>query len=99
MFTQEIDVCECEVDYSTLLDKENGAEEVGLEFTTAISNLKEKISALAPSLAGADQLDDVHAKLENCAVEFDAARKHAKEAKERFNRIKQDRFLFILPKI
>jgi archaellum component FlaC len=43
------------------------------------------------------RLDDVENKLKETAQEFEQARKDSKDAKEKFNKIKQERFdLFLL---
>jgi structural maintenance of chromosome 1 len=86
---------EITIDFSGLSrdEKENGADEIDMEFDETIKKITEQIHALAPSVNASDKLDDVENKLKETAQEFEQARKESKDAKEKFNKIKQERFV------
>ncbi|KAJ3297255.1 Structural maintenance of chromosomes protein 1 [Borealophlyctis nickersoniae] len=82
-----------EVDYSSLkkAERTNGSDETEAEFVEKIKSLSSEIEKMAPNMRAVDRLDEVEAKLKDTASEFEAARKDAKNAKDKFDAIKQQR--------
>ncbi|KAI8840072.1 RecF/RecN/SMC [Chytriomyces cf. hyalinus JEL632] len=82
------------VDFSVLKreQKQNGSDEAEIEFQENIKNLTSEIEKLAPNMRASEKFDDVEAKLRATADEFESARKEAKQAKDAFAEIKQERF-------
>ncbi|KAJ3088604.1 Structural maintenance of chromosomes protein 1 [Quaeritorhiza haematococci] len=82
------------LDYSMLKrdQKENDSPDLDLDFQETIKNLGSEIERITPNLKALDRLGDVENKFKETAEEFDHARRQAKEAKDRFNAIKQQRY-------
>ena len=83
------------IDYSGLHrdQKENNNEQIEFDFIENLNTINLDLEKLSPHVKSFDKLDDVESKLKESANEFDLARKEAKEAKERFNSVKQERYL------
>ncbi|KAJ3134598.1 Structural maintenance of chromosomes protein 1 [Geranomyces variabilis] len=83
-----------EVDFSSLkpVHTSNGSDEVETEFQERLANLTTEIDRIAPNMRAVDKLDEVEGKLKDTAKEFDMARKEAKQAKDAFAKVKQERF-------
>ncbi|KAJ3226707.1 Structural maintenance of chromosomes protein 1 [Clydaea vesicula] len=75
----------------TIQEKENDGDEIDVDFCDSIKKLENELEVLAPNMKVADKLGDVESKLKESAEEFDRTRKYAKNAKENFNKIKQER--------
>ncbi|KAH6569235.1 hypothetical protein BSLG_001287 [Batrachochytrium salamandrivorans] len=72
--------------------RENGNDDIEQEFLAEIKETSAEIERIAPNLRSIERLDDVETKLRETADEFDRARLDAKEAKDRFQEIKAQRF-------
>ncbi|KNC97909.1 uncharacterized protein SPPG_06900 [Spizellomyces punctatus DAOM BR117] len=83
-----------QVDFSNLkpAHKQNGSDEMEVEFQETLRNLTTEIERMAPNMRAVDRLDEVEHKLKETAREFDAARREAKSAKDAFMKIKQERY-------
>ncbi|KAK9717729.1 Structural maintenance of chromosomes protein 1 [Basidiobolus ranarum] len=83
-----------EVDFSSLSrsQKENDSSDLDNEFKEKIRDIQAEIERLAPNLKVFDRMGDVQNRLRSTEEEFDEARREAKEAKEMFNSIKQQRY-------
>ncbi|RKO89909.1 P-loop containing nucleoside triphosphate hydrolase protein [Blyttiomyces helicus] len=82
------------VDFSSLDDnlREDRSDRIELELTDAITALSAEIDRMAPNMRAVDRLDEVENKLRATAEEFDAARREARTAKDKFNAVKQQRY-------
>ncbi|KAJ3125079.1 Structural maintenance of chromosomes protein 1, partial [Irineochytrium annulatum] len=82
------------VDYATLKKeyKQNDSDEMDIEFQETIKSLAADIERMAPNMRAGERFDDVEVKLRATTEEFDNARKEAKNAKEQFTSIKNERY-------
>ncbi|KAJ3068627.1 Structural maintenance of chromosomes protein 1 [Podochytrium sp. JEL0797] len=82
------------LDFSILKkeQKRNGSDEAEIEFQESIKTLSIEIEKMAPNMRASEKFDDVEAKLRTTADEFETARKEAKQAKDSFLAIKQERY-------
>ncbi|ORY02505.1 cohesin complex subunit psm1 [Basidiobolus meristosporus CBS 931.73] len=83
-----------EVDFSSLSrsQKETDSDELNNEFREKIRDIQAEIERLAPNLKVFDRMGDVQNRLRSTEEEFEEARREAKDAKEMFNSIKQQRY-------
>ncbi|KAJ3184408.1 Structural maintenance of chromosomes protein 1 [Gaertneriomyces sp. JEL0708] len=83
-----------QIDFSGLKSahKADSSTEVDMEFTEQLKALQTEIERLAPNMRAVQHLNDVEDKLKETAREFDEARRSAKEAKDAFMKIKQERY-------
>lgn len=75
----------------TRTQKENGSIDIENGFNESIKTLTSELSRIAPNMKAVDKLDEVEQKLRETAEEFDATRREAKDAKDKFNRVKEER--------
>ncbi|KAK9456973.1 RecF/RecN/SMC protein [Dipodascopsis uninucleata] len=82
-----------EVDYDSLDDdlKDNGADEVEETLLDNIKTLTSDLEKMSPNMKALERLEEVEDRLHDTEQEFDKARKGAKNAKDRFNAVKERR--------
>eukprot|EP00002_Diphylleia_rotans_P023070 TRINITY_DN4533_c0_g1_i4.p1 TRINITY_DN4533_c0_g1~~TRINITY_DN4533_c0_g1_i4.p1 ORF type:complete len:1175 (+),score=260.58 TRINITY_DN4533_c0_g1_i4:389-3913(+) len=87
-----------EVDFSSLpanIRKEVATdrhEEVNSQFMEKLQRIQIDMDRISPNLHAVDHLDDARSRLQNMNKEFDDSKRRAKEASEKFNKCKQDRY-------
>lgn len=67
-------------------------EQMENEFLDRLKQLSEEIERLAPNMKAIERLDGVEARLKKTDKEFNAARKSARNVKEAFSAVKQERY-------
>ncbi|KAG0208218.1 Structural maintenance of chromosomes protein 1 [Mortierella sp. GBA30] len=67
-------------------------EQMENEFLDRLRQLSDEIERLAPNMKAIERLDGVEARLRQTDKEFSAARKSARNIKEAFGQVKQERF-------
>ncbi|KAI8805659.1 RecF/RecN/SMC [Cladochytrium replicatum] len=82
-----------QIDYSSLTSeqRQNGGEEIEGDFEEQIKTISSEMERLAPNLRSVDRMDEVEAKINQTAAQFEQARKEARTAKDQFNAIKDQR--------
>ncbi|CEP08833.1 hypothetical protein [Parasitella parasitica] len=85
---------EVEVDFSSVGDsqRQDNSQKLDLEFQDQIKKYSDEIDQMAPNLKAVARLEGVQERLRVVEEEFNAARAFAKEAKEKFNIVKQKRY-------
>lgn len=87
-----------EVDYATLSGelREVGSPldvaDVNRQFEDKIRSIVGEIERMAPNMRAIERLDDVKSRLKETESEFELARRAAREATERFNRVRGERY-------
>ncbi|KAL5036733.1 Structural maintenance of chromosomes protein 1 [Batrachochytrium dendrobatidis] len=83
-----------QVNYKSLIKmyREKSGDETEQEFLDQIKEMTAEIERIAPNVRSTDRLDDIETKFKETADEFERARLDAKEAKDRFQEIKTQRF-------
>ncbi|KAF7730853.1 Structural maintenance of chromosomes protein 1 [Apophysomyces ossiformis] len=83
-----------EVDFSRLGSEQRaeGGTNLEREFQEEIKRRSEELDQMAPNLKAIDRLEGIEQQAKEHEEEFNAARKEAKEAKERFALVRQKRY-------
>lgn len=79
----------------TRAQKDNGSTDIETGFLESLRSLTNEIGRIAPNMKAVDKLDEVEQKLRETAEEFDQTRRDAKDAKDKFNLVKEERFFII----
>ncbi|KAK9451718.1 structural maintenance of chromosomes protein-like protein 1 [Limtongia smithiae] len=82
-----------EIDFSQLSKhlKEDKSDEAGESLLEQIHTLTSEIEKMTPNMRALDRLGEVEERMDEIDREFDASRKNAKLAKEKFNAVKEKR--------
>nr|KAJ3408666.1 Structural maintenance of chromosomes protein 1 [Polyrhizophydium stewartii] len=70
----------------------NHGEEIEAELLGEIKEITAEMERIAPNLRSIDRLDDVEAKLRETASEFEVARREAREVRDQFQQVKNQRY-------
>lgn len=83
-----------EIDYDNLADelRRDDSDELERELLKEIKDLSDQLENMAPNMKAVDRLGVVADRLRETNQEFEEARKKAKEVKEQFLAIKQERY-------
>lgn len=71
---------------------QNDTEEMEQELLSKVKELQVEIDKMSPNMKAMDKLDEVEAKLAATTADFERTRKEAKEAKDRFNAVREKRY-------
>lgn len=82
------------IDFDELDDelKERQGENIDQELHTKITTLEEDLKQMAPNMRAIERLEGVESRLKTTEKEFEDARKRAKNARDDFQEIKDQRF-------
>ncbi|OZJ06654.1 hypothetical protein BZG36_00272 [Bifiguratus adelaidae] len=83
-----------EIDFSglTAAQKKSDSADIENEFQKRLHGLASEIERLAPNMRAVERLEGVENRLRETETDFDSARRAAKNAKEKFNDVRQRRY-------
>ena len=81
------------VDYDELDDdlKEDSSEQCDSSLQEAITNIQSELEKMAPNMRAIERLEGTEARLKSTDNEFEASRRAAKAAKDRFDEVRDQR--------
>ena len=86
-------VSPCQPRDADRVDLKDSGEEVGLEFEAQITKMKNDLEKMVPNMKAIDRLADVEASMAEAEREAEDTRRDSKAAKDRFNDLKQKRWV------